>query len=99
MSLSKMDKQLNAIIIDDERMARQELLRLLKKHPNVNIVAQAENIDQGYDEIEQHQPDIIFLDIEMPGGTGNSKAKFLLFFVQLMTSLPLTLLRLMPLTI
>jgi two-component system LytT family response regulator len=75
MNLSKMDKPLDAIIIDDERMARQELLRLLKKHPNINIVAQAENIDQGYDEIKQHQPDIIFLDIEMPGGTGLTLAE------------------------
>lgn len=75
MNLSKMDKPLNAIIIDDERMARQELLRLLKKHPNITVVAQAENIDQGFDEIELHQPDIIFLDIEMPGGTGLTLAE------------------------
>jgi len=75
MNLSKMDKSLNAIIIDDERMARQELLRLLKKHPHINVVAQAENIDQGLEEIEQHQPDIIFLDIEMPGGTGLTLAE------------------------
>ncbi|NQZ20684.1 MAG: response regulator transcription factor [Colwellia sp.] len=75
MNLSKMDKPLNAIIIDDERMARQELLRLLKKHPNITVVAQAENIDQGLEEIERHQPDIIFLDIEMPGGTGLTLAE------------------------
>jgi len=75
MSLSKTDNPLNAIIIDDERMARQELLRLLKKHPHINVVAQAENIDQGLDEINQHQPDIIFLDIEMPGGTGLTLAE------------------------
>jgi two-component system LytT family response regulator len=75
MNLSKMDNPLNAIIIDDERMARQELLRLLKKHPHINVVAQAENIDQGYDEIKKHQPDIIFLDIEMPGGTGLTLAE------------------------
>jgi len=75
MNLSRTDKPLNAIIIDDERMARQELLRLLKKHPHITVVAQAENIDQGLDEIEQHQPDIIFLDIEMPGGTGLTLAE------------------------
>jgi hypothetical protein len=39
MNLSKTDKPLNAIIIDDERMARQELLRLLKKHPNITSCA------------------------------------------------------------
>ena len=65
MNLSKTDKTLNAIIIDDERMARQELLRLLKKHPHIKVISQAENIDQGLEEIEQHQPDIIFLDIEL----------------------------------
>ncbi|MBU2892765.1 LytTR family DNA-binding domain-containing protein [Colwellia sp. D2M02] len=70
-----MDNQLNAIIIDDERMARQELLRLLKKHPHIHVVAQAENIEQGFDAIEIHQPDIVFLDIEMPGGTGLTLAE------------------------
>lgn len=75
MNLSQTDKPLNAIVIDDERMARQELLRLLKKHPHITVVAQAENIDQGFDEIEKHQPDIIFLDIEMPGGTGLTLAE------------------------
>lgn len=75
MNLSTTDKPLNAIIIDDERMARQELLRLLKKHPNITVVEQAENIDEGFEEIQKHQPDIIFLDIEMPGGTGLSLAE------------------------
>jgi len=75
MTLSKTNKPLNAIIIDDERMARQELLRLLKKHPHITVVAQAENIDQGFEAIEEHQPDIIFLDIEMPGGTGLTLAE------------------------
>jgi len=70
-----MTSTINAIIIDDERMARQELLRLLKKHPNINIISQAENIEQGYDEIVKHKPDVIFLDIEMPGGTGLSLAE------------------------
>jgi two-component system LytT family response regulator len=75
MNQSKTDNTINAIIIDDERMARQELLRLLKKHPHINIVAQAENIDQGFDEIQTHQPDVVFLDIEMPGGTGLNLAE------------------------
>jgi len=66
---------IKAIIIDDERIARQEMLRLLKKHPEVEVVAQAENIEQGYEEIKKHNPDVIFLDIEMPGGTGLTLAE------------------------
>ena len=58
-----MNDIINAIIIDDERMARQELLRLLKNHPEINVLSQAEDIEQGYDEIVKHNPDVIFLDI------------------------------------
>jgi two-component system LytT family response regulator len=70
-----MSNIINAILIDDERMARQELLRLLKNHPEINVVAQAEDIEQGYDEIVKHKPDVVFLDIEMPGGTGLTLAE------------------------
>ncbi|MCJ8296518.1 MAG: response regulator transcription factor [Colwellia sp.] len=70
-----MNNIINAIIIDDERMARQELLRLLKNHPEIDVVSQAEDIEQGYDEIVKHKPDVIFLDIEMPGGTGLTLAE------------------------
>lgn len=65
-----MTNTINAIIIDDERIARQELLRLLQKHPNINVLAQAQDIDEGLERINQHKIDVIFLDIEMPGGTG-----------------------------
>ncbi|WP_448550306.1 LytR/AlgR family response regulator transcription factor [Thalassotalea fusca] len=65
-----MSDKINAIIIDDERMARQELLRLLKSFPHIEVVAQATDIDEGLALIEQHEVDVIFLDIEMPGGTG-----------------------------
>ena len=65
-----MTKTINAIIIDDERIARQELIRLLHKHPNINVLAQAQEIDEGLAQINQHKIDVIFLDIEMPGGTG-----------------------------
>ena len=70
-----MSNIISAIIIDDERMARQELLRLLKNHLEINVVAQAEDIEQGYDEIVKHKPDVVFLDIEMPGGTGLTLAE------------------------
>ncbi|WDE06688.1 response regulator transcription factor [Thalassomonas viridans] len=61
---------INAVIIDDERLARNELKRLLKKYPEVNIIAEAENITSGHQIIKEHRPDVVFLDIEMPGGTG-----------------------------
>jgi two-component system LytT family response regulator len=54
------------IIIDDEQLARQRIKRLLKAYPAIEIIAEAENGEQGLSIIELHQPDLIFLDIEMP---------------------------------
>lgn len=54
------------IIIEDEQLARQRLKRLLANYAEVEITAEAENGAQGLELINQHQPDLIFLDIEMP---------------------------------
>lgn len=59
-----------AIIIDDERLARNELRKLLADHPEVEIVAEAANASEGIEKINELQPDLIFLDIQMPGKTG-----------------------------
>jgi len=59
-----------AIIIDDERLARNELRKLLVEHPEVEIVAEATNANEGIEKINELQPDLIFLDIQMPGKTG-----------------------------
>ena len=61
---------MNAIIIDDERLARNELKRLLEEFPRINIVAEAANADEAIELIEMHQPDLLFLDIQMPGKNG-----------------------------
>lgn len=61
---------MKAIIIDDERLARKELLSLLENHPNIDVVDEAVNADEALEKIEQHDPDVIFLDIQMPGKTG-----------------------------
>lgn len=59
-----------AILIDDERLARKELRRLLEAHPQIEILAEAANIIEAEAAIRDHSPHLIFLDIQMPGGTG-----------------------------
>ena len=59
-----------AIIIDDERLARAELKKLLLDFGEIEVVGEAANAKEGIDKIEELQPDLIFLDIQMPGKTG-----------------------------
>lgn len=61
---------MKAIIIDDERLARAELKKLLLDYPEVEVVDEAANAEEGLAKIESQQPDLIFLDIQMPGKTG-----------------------------
>ena len=61
---------IKAIIIDDERLARNELKKLLHEHDEVEIIDEAANADEGVEKIELQNPDLIFLDIQMPGKTG-----------------------------
>lgn len=59
-----------AIIIDDERLARQELRTLLETHKEIEVVGEAANANEGLQKINDLEADIIFLDIQMPGKTG-----------------------------
>lgn len=61
---------LKVILIDDERLARSELKRLLQDFPDVEVVGEAANANEGIEKIESLNPDLIFLDIQMPGKTG-----------------------------
>jgi two-component system, LytTR family, response regulator len=61
---------IKAIIIDDERLARNELKKMLQEHPEVQIIEEAANATEGIEKIESFNPDLIFLDIQMPGKTG-----------------------------
>ncbi len=61
---------IRTIIIDDERLARNELKKLLQDFGEIEIIDEAANVDEGLEKIEQHSPDLIFLDIQMPGKTG-----------------------------
>lgn len=61
---------IRAIIIDDERLARNELKKLLMDFPEIEVISEATNASEGIEQIESLNPELIFLDIQMPGKTG-----------------------------
>lgn len=61
---------MKALIIDDERLARSELRRLLKNFHEIEIVGEARNSDEALAQVQQLQPDLLFLDVQMPGADG-----------------------------
>ena len=66
-----MTSSFKTIIIDDEQLAVNRLRRMLEKYKvEIEVIAEAANGEQGLHLVEQHQPDLIFLDIEMPGLNG-----------------------------
>src|SRR5438067_5025514 len=69
---------LSAVIVDDEQLARDELAYLLKKVDDVNVVAQGKNGVEAVNLIREHNPDLVFLDVQMPGLDGFGVIKKLL---------------------
>ncbi|MBZ5501147.1 MAG: LytTR family DNA-binding domain-containing protein [Acidobacteriia bacterium] len=61
---------MNTVIVDDERPARDELSYLLKGFPEINVVAQGKNGLEALALIKEHNPDLVFLDVQMPGLDG-----------------------------
>jgi two-component system LytT family response regulator len=61
---------ITTILVDDERLARAELKKMLQEHPEIDIIDEAVNVADAIDKLELHKPDLIFLDIQMPGKTG-----------------------------
>ena len=57
---------MNCIIIDDEPLARSIVREYLQHHPDINIITECGDGFEGVKAIQQHQPDLIFLDIQMP---------------------------------
>ncbi len=61
---------IRVIIVDDERLARSNLRRRLGEFPEVMVIGEAQNADEAQEFIEAEQPDVVFLDVQMPGKTG-----------------------------
>jgi two-component system LytT family response regulator len=70
---------LKIIIVDDEKRIRNSLVNVLKLHyPNVNIVAEADDVTSAITAVKKHSPDVVLLDIKMPDGTGFDMLKQLM---------------------
>jgi two-component system LytT family response regulator len=63
-------KPIRCLIVDDERLARQVMRDLLATHPDFQIVAEATDLTEAIGSVRRHQPDMLFLDVQMPGGDG-----------------------------
>ncbi len=61
---------IKAVIVEDSRLARNELKELLKPHADIELLGEAENVDKGVELIQNSHPDILFLDINMPEKDG-----------------------------
>ena len=64
------EKQWRTIIVDDERLARQKLRSMLAAHPEIQIAGEADSVETAMQLIAQTQPELVFLDIQMPGESG-----------------------------
>ncbi|MGX1929863.1 LytR/AlgR family response regulator transcription factor [Flagellimonas sp. 2504JD4-2] len=62
--------KIKTVIVEDSRLARNELKELIKKYDEIELVGEAENVDMGFELIRQQAPDLLFLDINMPEKDG-----------------------------
>lgn len=61
---------MKALIVEDERLARNELRRMLKAFPEIEIIGEAQSVDEAVAAIERLRPNLLFLDVQIPGGDG-----------------------------
>jgi two-component system LytT family response regulator len=62
--------KIKAVIVEDSRLARNELKELISSQESISLVGEAQNVDEGYDLIQKIKPDLLFLDINMPEKDG-----------------------------
>lgn len=72
MNPPTVDRAIRAVIVDDEKGARMHLAERLAAHPGIVIVGEADRAKSAIDLIHGAKPDVVFLDVQMPGGTGFS---------------------------
>jgi two-component system LytT family response regulator len=61
---------MRVLIVDDERLARAELRRMLASHPGITVVGESANAAEAAQQVQALQPDLLLLDVQMPGGSG-----------------------------
>ena len=72
MNPPAIDRAIRAVLVDDEQGARMHLTERLAAHPAIEIVGEADRAKSAIDLIQRLKPDVVFLDVQMPGGTGFS---------------------------
>jgi two-component system LytT family response regulator len=63
-------KEMKCLVVDDERLARASLCASLEEYPGVEVVAEASSTREAIDAMREQKPDLLFLDVQMPGGSG-----------------------------
>lgn len=68
--MSKIEKKLRTLVVDDEELARQVMRELLSAHPDIEVIAECKNGLEAVKAVAEHKPDLLFLDVQMPKLTG-----------------------------
>ena len=72
-----MKKRMNAVIVDDESLARKDLRAVLCDFEQIDVIAEAGSVQEARKLLEAHRPDVVFLDIQMGGETGFDLLEFI----------------------
>tara|TARA_Y100000589_G_scaffold317298_1_gene343088 strand:+ start:21048 stop:21770 length:723 start_codon:yes stop_codon:yes gene_type:complete len=75
--------KIKTILVDDERLARKELTKMLQAYKNIEIIDEAENAEEALDKIEAQKPDLVFLDINMPEKNGFDLVEELIYLPEI----------------